>query len=319
MSKSAGTESQQAKTGILVAIGLLLLVFGFALVLALETVVLRSNPVWFIGLLVIFAAALALIAIVFRWLGLHAPGEAFGLPSGSIRTLLAVGVMVLFAVFGLAAISTDEGSLRPVDEPMEATGIVVGDAAAVKAEIKRYRVLNVVAVPVSSSASGAELQLYRMESFRSQEATDLQKQIITALVTLLTSVVSFYFGSRSVETSRDTQNKKGSDAAALPEAVAGEVQALDTTLADLRKRLAAIQAEKATSGNEAALAARLSQASTDLATAEASRTKIEAGTKDLSSGATTLEALSASVATLKAALAALAELLTQAEALIAKG
>jgi len=179
--------------------------------------------------------------------------------------------------------------------------------------------LNIAAVPSSSSASGAELKLYRMESFKSQEATDLQKQIITALVTLVTSVVSFYFGSRSVEAARETQNKQVKDAPPLPEAVAEDIQALDTTLADVRKRLAALQADKANDGNEAALASRLSQASADLSAAEVSRTQLDAATRDLASGATTVEAVIAAVDTLKAALATLSNLMTQAEVLAAKG
>ena len=58
------------------------------------------------------------------------------------------------------------------------------------------------------SVASCDLKLYRMESFKSQEAIDLQKQIITALVTLLTSVVSFYFGSRTVEAARNAQTNK---------------------------------------------------------------------------------------------------------------
>jgi len=117
MTPLAGDDTKQERTGILVAVGLLVLVFGFAAMLALPTIVLRSNPVWFIGLLIIFGGSLALIAVVFRWLGLQAPGEAFGLPSGSVRTLLAVGVMVLFAVFGLAAISRRIGSSNALFSP----------------------------------------------------------------------------------------------------------------------------------------------------------------------------------------------------------
>ena len=310
-------EDRQEKTGILVSIGLLILVFGFTILLAYPAPVLRSNPVWFIGMLIIFGASMGLMAVVFSWLGLQAPGEAFGLPSGSIRTLLAIGVMVLFAVFGLAAISTDEGSQRPSDQPLPTVAIVNGDTAVVQAEIKRYKALNVVAVPASISASGAELKLYRMESFRSQEATDLQKQIITALVTLLTSVVSFYFGSRTVEAARNAQTSKGGDTPpTLPDAVASDIAGLDTTLDALRKRLAALKSAKASEGSDAALATQLSQASADLATAEASRTQIAAGVKDLATGTPTVDALTAAVAALKTSLSSLGDLLTQAEALV---
>lgn len=319
MTTLASKEAQQEKTGILVAIGLLILVFGFAILLAVPGFVPRSNPVWFIGMLIIFGASMGLMAVVFSWLGLQAPGEAFGLPSGSIRTLLAVGVMVLFAVFGLAAISPDASSQRPSEQPLPTTAIVTGDEKAVKAEIERYKALNIAAVPASASASGAELTLYRMESFKSQDATDMQKQIITALVTLVTSIVSFYFGSRTVEAARNTlPGKTGDMPPTLPDTATSDIAALDTTLDALRKRLAALNSAKAAEGNEATLAAQLSQASADLATAEASRTQIAAGVNALATGTPSVEALTATVAALKTSLASLADLLTQAEALVTK-
>src|SRR5262249_38490144 len=116
-------DADQRRTGLTVAAGLLLLVFGIAAALACPAFHLeRNNPFWVIGMLVIFAAALSLITIVFSWLGLGAPSEAFGLPPGSIRTLLAVGVMVLFAVFGLAAVSLSKDGL------VHRTGDSLGEA-----------------------------------------------------------------------------------------------------------------------------------------------------------------------------------------------
>jgi len=112
MTTATTVDKNQRTTGIAVAAGLLLLVFGFSAVLSLSTQTARSNPIWFIGMLIIFASSLALIAVVFRWLGLAAPAEAFGLPAGSIRTLLAAGVMVLFAVFGLQTLVVKAGLAR---------------------------------------------------------------------------------------------------------------------------------------------------------------------------------------------------------------
>ena len=326
MTPLVSNEAQQARTGVLVAIGLLLLVFGFALLLALPHIVLQSNPVWFIGLLIIFGASLALIAVVFRWLGLQAPGEAFGLPSGSIRTLLAVGVMVLFAVFGLASISTDEGWKGPADEPLKTTAVVIGDAAAVQAEIKRYKALNIAAVPTSGSASGAELQLYPMKSFKSQEAIDLQKQIVTALVTLVTSVVSFYFGSRSAEAalgSKDAAKPKdpGGDANAgtdpKPGTAQADLKALDVSIATSATRLAALQSDTATPGNEATLATALEGMSPELQRVRDDRTKLDAALTDAATNNTPPP--TAATTALAEHVDALGQRLAAAEALVAKG
>lgn len=310
MTTAASVEKNQRATGIAVAAGLLLLVFGFSAVLSLSNHTERSNPIWFIGMLIIFASSLALIAVVFRWLGLAAPAEAFGLPAGSIRTLLAAGVMVLFAVFGLQTLSVNAGL---ADKPMGSAAFV-GTAAELQAETERYRQLGIAAVVESMDKDGAKLKLYRIEPAKPAETIDMEKQIITALVTLVTSVVSFYFGSRTAEASRD-----GPGTAKLPESTHEEVKRIDTRLDELRKRITALQGEQATPGNEAAFASALSQAGSGLQAAEEARAKLAAAIKDLGSGGNTAEGASTAAARLTAALTTLAQAVAQAEALVAKG
>lgn len=89
----------------------------------------HSNAVWFIALPVIFMAALATTAAVFTGLRMSSPNEAFGLPSGSIRALLAVGIMVLFVVFGLQYLVDPASQSAPADY-----GAARVDAAKVDAE-----------------------------------------------------------------------------------------------------------------------------------------------------------------------------------------
>lgn len=165
-----------------------------------------SSALWFVRLLVLTATALTLTAIVFGGLKLNDANEAFGLPSGSVRTLLAVGVMVLFAVFGLKFFGdteTQAGESRLSDKPFEQIEV---PAAKVADEVERYRqTQSVMAVVVSPgrAASGtdpggnAKLNLYRLKAGRSADAVDAQKQLLTAIITLLTTVVGFYFGSKS--------------------------------------------------------------------------------------------------------------------------
>lgn len=306
----ATVEKNQRITGLVVAGGLLLLAFGFSGVLSFRTSLQHSNPIWFIGMLITFAASLALIAVVFRWLGLAAPAEAFGLPAGSVRTLLAAGVMVLFAVFGLQTLNVNAG----LTDQTLGNAMFKGTTAELQAEVERYRKIGLAAVIEGIEQDTAKLKLYRIEPAKPAETIDLEKQIITALVTLVTSVVSFYFGSRTAETVRD-----GSGTAKLPESTAEEVKRIDTQLDDLRKRIAALRADQASPGNETALAASLSQAATDLKAVEDARAKLAAVIKDLGSGANTPEAAGTAAARLSAALTALAQVVAQAEALVAKG
>src|SRR6218665_1850503 len=142
---AVANETKQRATGITVAVGLLVVVFGFSGILSFEPDHLpKSNPVWFVGMLIIFAAALALISVVFRWLGLANPAEAFGLPTGSVRALLAVAVMVLFAVFGLAAIGGDDKAPKTPAERLLSTAVVA--TASADDEIKRYAAMNIAAI-----------------------------------------------------------------------------------------------------------------------------------------------------------------------------
>lgn len=312
-SKSADDARNQRTTGIIVAVGLLLLVFGFSALLSAIDLS-RANPVWFIGMLIVFGSSLALIAVVFRWLDLAAPAEAFGLPAGSIRTLLAIGVMVLFAVFGLQTVTTDTSDQRLTADESLGNAVFTGDAKELKKEVERYRKINIAAVVESRSADGATLKLYRLEHFKPTATVDMEKQIITALVTLVTSVVSFYFGSRTAEATRDSAS-----GTKLPPATEDELKRIDTQLTDLRKRITDLHADQATPGNEAALASSLSQADSDLKTVEDARAALDTLVKALGSGGSTPEAASTAVTRLSTLLAALGQLVAQAEALVAKG
>jgi hypothetical protein len=183
-----------------------------------------DNPFWFVGLLVVFAAALTLMAIVFRWLGVENREEAFALPSGSVRTLLAVGVMVLFAFFGLtffdhAATGGPKERLaavplRTVDAPT--------DAAALAKDIARYEGHGLVALPTAAG----KLELYQKEATLPEGVTDMQKQMLTTVGALLTTVLGFYFGSRSAEGARGG----GTPAAPVSDGTEALVQDLDEQL-----------------------------------------------------------------------------------------
>ena len=311
MAKADPGESQR-RTGVWVAGGLLLLVFGFTAALALPAYVDHSNPFWFLALLVIFSAALALIAVAFRWLGMAAPEEAFALPSGSIRTLLAIGVMMLFVVFGLAAVSVnDSGFMSRVSEQPIATAMAPAASAALAAEIQRYERQGIAAVVEQADASSAVLKLHRIEHFKPAETSDMQKQLITALTTLLTSVISFYFGSRSVEAVRDAIKRDPAPAPAPPP----DAKKLETAIDDAATRLAALQSETAAAGNEAALAAALPALAADLPGLRADQARLQAALA-AADGGTQAAAI---MGTLAPRIDVYVQRLAAAEALAAKG
>ena len=166
------------------------------------------NALWFVGLLVIVMAGLTFTAMVFGGLGMANKDEAFGLPSGSVRTLLAIGIMVLLVVFGLNFVRSGTQLFSDVLD-------IQVPADKLEKESLRYREAGFVPVTVdpgseaiaatlatsatqampAKSAMPAKVRLFRNKL--PLEIADLQKQVITAIVTLRTTIVGFYFGSKS--------------------------------------------------------------------------------------------------------------------------
>lgn len=171
----------------------------------------------FIALLIIFMTALATCAAVFGGLRLGNAQEAFGLPTGSIRALLAIGIMILFVVFGLPLVTNDPGSaLQPV--VVEVPRSDLNQAI----QLHREQGLTVAVVNYGNDATTApntgvlvpatpaRIRIFGNATSRSPEQMDLAKQLLTAIVTLLTTVIGFYFGSRSTaEIARDAEAAAG--------------------------------------------------------------------------------------------------------------
>jgi hypothetical protein len=162
------------------------------------------NALWFIGLLVVFMGALAVTAAIFNGLHLSNALEAFGLPTGSVRALLAIGIMLVFVVFGLNFFNS--ASQSNVDRLTEKPIQVAVPFEERASEVARYTRLGFVVVVTAygaaasapaTAASAARLDLHRLDKSLPASAIDVEKQIITAIVTLLTTVIGFYFGSRS--------------------------------------------------------------------------------------------------------------------------
>jgi hypothetical protein len=165
------------------------------------------------GIMILFGS-LALISTLFARLDLSDPNQALALPEGSIRAAIALALIVLFAIISIML-------YQSISKPYVITGLGEPDKAAMVRD-PANRVIAVVpercanapsvAGAASAGASGvAGTTQCAPENLRfsvhvrqppGQESTDLAKQLLILIGTLMTSVTSFYFASRAAESTR---------------------------------------------------------------------------------------------------------------------
>lgn len=217
-------------------------------------------PASFVGLLLGVVVVLALVAALFRMLGLSNPKEAFGLPSGTVRTVLALGVMVLFAVCALTFLAAPAGVKEIgawLAQGQAAQASVEPDM--LKAEVERYEkagwTVLVKSVGVNAAEPTkkmpAELTLFRAP-VPSRDQSDMEKQVLTAITALMTTVVGFYFGSRTAEASRD---KAAAGTAPVPDPIETGRKTLQGELARQDAAIAAAEGEMAALADKTATVA----------------------------------------------------------------
>jgi len=219
---SGAIESAKNRTGGAVGAGLVLVVLPSAALFfgagrLTETPTIGLPLVAIFGIMILFGA-LALTATLFARLNLDDRQQALALPQGSIRAAIALALIVLFAIITILLYQT-------VSKPYEVKDLSEAQKSSLLKDSPQ-RVLAVIATcrPSASNGSGGTGNEGNKDACseagppytvhllppQDQGAADLAKQLLILIGTLMTSVVSFYFGSRTADA------KNGNDSANQP-------------------------------------------------------------------------------------------------------
>lgn len=205
-----------------------------------------------------FAILLFGIAVAFRIMDAFEPKYAFGLPRGTVRSILALGLLVAFMTgsFYWVDRAATQAPLQVTKHELDADANADLEALqkALGPEIQVFwsSRTETRAVPKDDGSGETEEKttVFRTINFVDRKANeewlDLVKQVITVLSTSLAAVVGFYFGSRATDTSpkdeqdaraeAERQNQAGQ--ASAQEAAARELMAAISTDAQRAKSAA---------------------------------------------------------------------------------
>jgi hypothetical protein len=147
-----------------------------------------------IGGVVVLILLLTAVAMIFQVLGLTNKDQAMGLPEGSIRAVIALSLIVLFAilsVFLYQGVSTS-GPLNTIANLSDTERAEFIRSHPTARDIQSV----LVKEPPLKNADGTPKYFYDV-SYRSTNATsdDFAKQLLVLLGTLMTAVTSFYLGA----------------------------------------------------------------------------------------------------------------------------
>jgi hypothetical protein len=190
--------------------------------------ILLSLPSWLTGgsgtIVILLVAGLVAVMLllylgtmILRTAGLATRDEALGMPEGSIRALIAMSLILMFAIIGVTVLYIGIGG-----EPTQSNGITA-------AQLDRLTNVDIIAISVVDPAAspGAERFNVTARPQLSQTGHDFGLQLLTTVSTLVVAVAGFYFGSRAV-----SQGAKTAAAAqeAAAEAAAATASAAGTTV-----------------------------------------------------------------------------------------
>jgi hypothetical protein len=189
------------RLGAVVKVGTLLAVFVtslIVLIVILQQLKVESFimlPLLVIGGVLCLFIALGLTAVIFATYGLDDKTQALALPEGSIRAVIALALIILLAILSIYLY----GSLSNNASIIEHVSLATRDAMLTN---PAYKV-------IGSVSTGNDFTV-QVQS-RNDDAVDFAKQLLVLLGTLVTSISSFYFGTRAVVSASSSEVVTGGE------------------------------------------------------------------------------------------------------------
>jgi hypothetical protein len=192
-------------TALAALVAVVLLFFVFLELKGLVALRQDALPLVAIGGVVVLVLLLTAVTTMFSILDLTNKDQAMGLPEGSIRAVIALSLIVLFAilsVFLYDSISRGGSVATIADMP-----------AADRAQFIRENPLNAREIQsvASKTTPGTFDVTYRTANAASE---DFAKQLLVLLGTLMTAVASFYLGAGTVTSAVKTGSEAANQASA---------------------------------------------------------------------------------------------------------
>ena len=179
--------SKEAKLAMLGCAAILLLVLFVELVQPFSTSFGLSALA--MGCMVVLLWSLVVFAALMNVVGLSDKTQALGLPEGSIRAIIALALVALFAVLASTV--------------MTGHTVTLSEAANLET-LKTIRDENKTLSLIIKPNPRTEPQTFTV-STPSAPADDFMKQMLTLVGTLMTAITAFYFGGRTATPSDPTR------------------------------------------------------------------------------------------------------------------
>jgi hypothetical protein len=151
-------------------------------------------PLLMTGGVVVLLLGLVATAVVFGRLRLTDSNEALGLPKGSVRAVIALSLILIFAIMSVFL-------FMRVSSPN-----VIALEGLTQAQVDEIPARELRLVTPMANTTPQRFRVSRI--LEDEAATDIAQQLLTTISTLVVAIAAFYFGTSSVQTALDQGGKR---------------------------------------------------------------------------------------------------------------